>query len=70
MSEKTQRPRKQSWKMGETERQEILRRTVAGEAVEYGQGVRGNGRAQPLNDIAIIVVMRRFDQHELEPASG
>ena len=38
------------------------------QAVQHGQRVRRNRRAQPLDDIAVIVVMRRLDQVEREPS--
>ena len=39
-------------------------RAVAGDAVEAGERVRRDRRAEPLDDVAVIVVMRRLDQHE------
>jgi hypothetical protein len=39
---------------------------VLGQAVKTGEGVRRNRRAQPLNDVALVVVVRGLDQHEEE----
>jgi hypothetical protein len=36
------------------------------QAVEDGQRIRGNRRTEPLNDVAIVVVMGRFDEDYLE----
>ena len=36
------------------------------QAVEAGERVRGNGGANPLNRIAVIIVMRRLDHDEME----
>ena len=35
-------------------------------AVQTGQRVRRDRRSEPLNRVAVIVVMRRLDQHELK----
>ena len=40
---------------------------VAGEAVERGERIRRNRRAKPLDDVAVIVVVRRLHQHEAKP---
>src|ERR1700733_542837 len=40
------------------------------QSVDAGQAVRRDGRAPPLDDIAVVVVMRRLDQHDREPALG
>jgi hypothetical protein len=37
---------------------------ILGEAVQRGQRVRRHRRAHPLDDIAVLVVMRRLDQQE------
>ena len=37
-----------------------------GEPVEHRQGVGRDCRSVPLNDIAVVVVMRGLDQHEAE----
>ena len=37
-----------------------------GKAIDRGERVRRHGRAQPLHDIAVIVVVRRLDQDELK----
>lgn len=39
---------------------------VKGEAVESGRRVCGNPSAPPLDDITVVVVMRRFDQGDEE----
>ena len=38
------------------------RLAVQRQPVEHGERVGGNGRTDPLNHIAVIVVMRRLDQ--------
>ena len=43
---------------------------VAGQRIDRRQRIGRNGRARPLNDVAVAVVMRRLDQHELETAVG
>ena len=40
------------------------------QAIDAGQAVRGDGRAAPLDDIAVVVVMRRLDQNDRELALG
>jgi hypothetical protein len=45
-------------------------RRVGGEAVDGGERVRWNRGAHPLDDVAVGVVMRRLDQHQLETPSG
>jgi hypothetical protein len=37
---------------------------IDGEAVKRGEGVRRDRGAQPLDDVTVVVVMRRFDQHQ------
>ncbi len=39
---------------------------IGGDPVERGETVRGNGRELPLDDITVIVIMRRLDQMQLE----
>ena len=39
---------------------------VLGEAVERGERVRRDGRAEPLDDVAVVVVMRRLDHQDGE----
>src|SRR3569833_2214043 len=39
---------------------------VAREAVERRQRVRGDGRQRPLDDVAVVVVMRRLHQNQAE----
>src|SRR5579871_746284 len=41
-------------------------RAFVKEAVDTRERVRGNGRATPLNDVAVVVVMRRLDQGDSE----
>src|SRR6478735_1934707 len=41
---------------------------IPSEAVQHGERVRRNERPHPLDDIAIVVVMRRLDQNELKPS--
>ena len=36
------------------------------QAVQHGQRIGRNGGAEPLDDVAVIVVMRRLDQHQRE----
>ena len=36
------------------------------QAVKHGERVRRHEGAHPLNDVAVVVVMRRLDQHELK----
>ena len=40
---------------------------AAREAIDRGERVRRHGRAEPLHDIAVVVVMRRLDQDQLKP---
>ena len=39
---------------------------ILGERVQAGERVGGDRRAQPLDRIAVVVVMRRLDHHEVE----
>ncbi len=39
---------------------------VLGQRVQAGERVGRDRRAQPLNRIAVVVVMRRLDHHEME----
>ena len=39
---------------------------AVGQAEHRGQRIRRHGRAQPLHDVAVGVVMRRFDQDQLK----
>src|SRR5262245_46921106 len=41
-------------------------RGIAPETIENGKRVRRDEGAQPLNDVAIVVIMRRLDQNQLE----
>ena len=41
---------------------------VLGEAVEAGKRVGGDGRAQPLDGVAVIVVVGRLDEDQVENA--
>jgi hypothetical protein len=40
---------------------------IPSEAIEHGERVRRNECSHPLDDIAIVVVMRRLNQNELKP---
>ena len=40
------------------------------EAIDGGERVRRHGRAHPLHDVAVVVVMRRLDQDELKAPFG
>ena len=40
------------------------------QAVEHSQRIRRNGGTEPLDDIAIVVVVRRLDQHQRESLPG
>ena len=37
---------------------------IAGDSIEHRQRIGWYGRAQPLDDIAVVVIMRRLDQVE------
>src|SRR5262245_32667290 len=39
---------------------------IAAQAVKHGERVRRNESAHPLDNVAVVVVMRRLDQHELK----
>ena len=41
-------------------------RAFVKQAVDAGQAVRGDGRAPPLDDVAVIVIVRRLDQNDRE----
>ena len=43
---------------------------IAGQAVERRKRVRWDRRAEPLDDIAVVVVVRRFDEDEAEATGG
>src|SRR5215207_4799508 len=45
-------------------------RGINREAVNGRERVRWHSRAQPLNDVTVVVVMRRLDQDELKPTLG
>ena len=47
----------------------VCSRTIGECAIDDSEAVRGDSRAKPLNDIAVIVVMRRLDQDDQESAS-
>ena len=47
-----------------------LIRAFLEQAIDAGEAVRGDRRAQPLDDIAVVVVMRRLDQNDAERALG
>ena len=46
--------------------QDLASPAILAQAVERGQGVRRDVRLQPRDRVAVIVVMRRLDQHQLE----
>ena len=46
--------------------QDVAATGVFGERIEARQGVGRDGRADPLNRIAVVVVMRRFDHHKMK----
>ena len=46
--------------------QNLASPAILPQAVEGGQGIRRDMRLQPRDRVAVIVVMRRFDQHQLE----
>src|SRR5260370_21289334 len=39
---------------------------VERKAVKHRERIRGNGGAEPLDDVSVIVVVRRFDQDQRE----
>ena len=41
---------------------------ILGQPMHHRERVRGYGRAQPLDDIAVVVVMRRLDEIEPKPS--
>ena len=41
-------------------------RAIGRQAIDRGQRIRRDRRAIPLNDIALVVVMRRLDQNQTE----
>ena len=51
---------------GEVRPEDVPLAGAAREAVDGGERVRRHGRADPLHDIALGVVMRRLDQDQLE----
>src|SRR5260370_33362867 len=40
--------------------------TVERKAVKHRERIRGNGGAEPLDDVSVIIVVRRFDQDQRE----
>src|SRR6185437_15554737 len=46
----------------------VALRGIHGQRVDAGERVGGDRRARPLDHIAVGVVMRRLDQHELKAA--
>jgi len=46
--------------------QDVAATGVFGERIESRQSVGRDGRAEPLNRIAVVVVMRRFDHHKMK----
>src|SRR6516165_1035807 len=45
-------------------REHAALRTIPDDAIERGQRIGRNRRAQPLNDVAVIVVVRRLHQYQ------
>jgi hypothetical protein len=41
---------------------------VLGQPIQAGEGVGRDRRAEPLNRIAVVVIVRRLDNHEMEQA--
>src|SRR3989338_3792361 len=39
---------------------------IEGEAIEDRERVGGNRGTQPLDDVAVVIIMRRLDQHHVE----
>src|SRR3984957_12039036 len=48
----------------------VVVRAFAQQSVDTGEAVRGDCRAPPLDDIAVVIVMRRLDQNDRELALG
>ena len=46
--------------------QNVLLGALEGKTIQDRQRIGRNSRPDPLNDIAVVVVMRRLDQHEAE----
>ena len=46
--------------------QHLAATSVLGQGIETGKRIGGNCRTQPLDRIAVVVVMRRLDHHEVE----
>src|SRR5579864_672588 len=46
--------------------QQAARFRIQGEAVHDGEGIRGDGGAKPLNQVAIVVVVGGFDEDQLK----
>ncbi|MGO8797769.1 MAG: hypothetical protein ACLQE9_19760 [Roseiarcus sp.] len=47
----------------------MSRATILRKSMQHGERVGGNGGTRPLNDIAVIVVVRWLDQIEQEPVA-
>ena len=43
---------------------------VLGEAVQAGERIGGDGRPDPLDRIAVVVVVRRLDHHQMKQAGA
>src|SRR5262249_21152806 len=44
----------------------LTTRTIVNEPVDAGQRVRRHRRAVPANNVTVVIVMRRFNQHDAE----
>jgi hypothetical protein len=42
---------------------------ILGEAIKRGKGIGWDRRAQPLDNVSVVVVMRRLDEHKAEAPS-
>ena len=55
---------------GDVGAKHALFRAFDGESVEAGERIRRNRRADPLDHVAVVVIVRRLDQDEAEPADN
>ncbi|MGC1766629.1 MAG: hypothetical protein WA769_27360 [Pseudolabrys sp.] len=46
--------------------QDVAPPRILGESVETGECIGGDGRADPLDRVAVVVIVRRLDHHEVE----
>jgi hypothetical protein len=51
---------------GDVRAEQLAALGVLCQAVQGCEGIGGNRRPQPLNGIAVVVVMRRLDQHQMK----